>query len=116
VALRDRGTPPGPDWGRGNKRKLVDGLRLRCPVRRPAHPGAHGALDQWAYLHQVTLDFSRPGKPPTMRWWRKIEAWREHYNESRPHTSMGYVPPSVFAQQARRNAAHEPGLLAPELD
>src|SRR5438552_2586951 len=21
------------------------------------------ALDQWAYLHQVTLDFSRPGKP-----------------------------------------------------
>ncbi len=22
-----------------------------------------GALDQWAYLHQVTLDFSRPGKP-----------------------------------------------------
>lgn len=21
------------------------------------------ALDQWAYLHQITLDFSRPGKP-----------------------------------------------------
>ena len=21
------------------------------------------ALDQWAYLHQVTLDFSRPGNP-----------------------------------------------------
>lgn len=21
------------------------------------------ALDQWAYLHQVALDFSRPGKP-----------------------------------------------------
>jgi len=26
------------------------------------------ALDQWAYLHEVTLDFSRPGKPTTMRW------------------------------------------------
>jgi putative transposase len=21
------------------------------------------ALDQWAYLHEVTVDFSRPGKP-----------------------------------------------------
>jgi transposase InsO family protein len=34
---------------------------------------------------------------------RKIEAWREHYNESRPHTALGYVPPREFAQQAARN-------------
>lgn len=85
------------------------------------------ALDQWAYLHQVTLDFSRPGKPTdnalvesfngrlrdeclNTNWFLslddarcKIEAWREHYNQSRPHTSLGYVPPSVFAQQAAGN-------------
>lgn len=59
------------------------------------------ALDQWAYLRQVTLDFSRPGKPTdnalvesfnrrlrdeclNTSWFlslddgeRKIEAWRE---------------------------------------
>jgi putative transposase len=34
---------------------------------------------------------------------RKIEAWRQHYNVSRPHTSLGFVPPSVFAQRAARN-------------
>jgi len=86
------------------------------------------ALDQWAYLHQVTLDFSRPGKPTdnalvesfngrlrdeclNTNWFlslddakRKIEAWREHYNESRPHTALGYVSPREFAQQAARNA------------
>ena len=86
------------------------------------------ALDQWAYLHQVTLDFSRPGKPTdnalvesfngrlrdeclNTNWFlslddakRKIEAWREHYNESRPHTALGYVPPREFARQAARNA------------
>ena len=87
------------------------------------------ALDQWAYLHQVTLDFSRPRKPTdnalveffngrlrdeclntNTNWFlslddakRKIEAWRQHYNESRPHTSMGFVPPSVFAQRAAGN-------------
>src|SRR5277367_1768324 len=73
------------------------------------------ALDQWAYMHQVTLDFSRPGKPTdnalvesfngrlrdeclNTNWFislddakRKIEAWREQYNESRPHTALGYV-------------------------
>ena len=61
------------------------------------------ALDQWAYLHQVTLDFSRPGKPTdnavvesfngrlrdeclNTNWFMslddaksKIEAWRRHY-------------------------------------
>jgi putative transposase len=84
------------------------------------------ALDQWAYLHQVTLDSSRPGKPTdnalvesfngrlrdeclNTNWFlslddarRKIEAWRQHYNASRPHTSLGFVPPSVFAQRDRR--------------
>ena len=86
------------------------------------------ALDQWAYLHAVTLDFSRPGKPTdnalvesfngrlrdeclNTSWFlslddarRKIEAWRQHYNTSRPHTSLGFVPPSVFAQRAAGNA------------
>ena len=86
------------------------------------------ALDQWAYLHGVTLDFSRPGKPTdnaliesfngrlrdeclNINWFlslddarRKIEARRAYYNETRPHTSLGFVPPSVFAQQAARNA------------
>lgn len=93
------------------------------------------ALDQWAYLHQVTLDFSRPGKPTdnafvesfngrlrdeclNTNWFlslddarNKIEAWRRHYNETRPHTSLGHVPPREFAQLAARNAGQEPGLL-----
>ena len=85
------------------------------------------ALDQWAYLHRVTLDFSRPGKPTdnalvesfngrlrdeclNTNWFlslddarHKIEAWREYYNESRPHTSLGFVPPRVFAQRTAGN-------------
>jgi putative transposase len=88
------------------------------------------AFDQWAYLHQVTLDFSRPGKPTdnalvesfngrlrdqclNTNWFlslddakRKIEAWRQHYNESRPHTSLGFVPPSVFCSARRRERRH----------
>ena len=30
---------------------------------------------------------------------RKIAAWREEYNEERPHSSLGYVAPAVFARR-----------------
>jgi Integrase core domain len=33
----------------------------------------------------------------------KIEAWRRHYNETRPHTALGFVSPSEYAQLAARN-------------
>jgi putative transposase len=73
------------------------------------------ALDQWAYMNKVTLDFSRPGKPTdnafvesfngrlrdeclNTHWFlslddarAKIEAWRRDFNESRPHTSPGFM-------------------------
>jgi putative transposase len=69
----------------------------------------------------VTLDFSRPGKPTdnayvesfngrlreeclNVNWFLsledaqvKIEAWRREYNESRPHTALGHLPPAEFA-------------------
>ena len=77
-------------------------------------------LDLWAYAKDVTLDFSRPGKPTdngfieafnsklrteclNAHWFmsladarEKLEAWRRHYNEDRPHSAIGYnVPISV---------------------
>jgi putative transposase len=79
------------------------------------------ALDRWAYEHGVTLDFSRPGKPTdnayaesfngrlreeclNVNWFLsledaqvKIAAWRQEYNERRPHTALGHLPPAEFA-------------------
>src|SRR4051794_26100631 len=87
------------------------------------------ALDRWAYENGVTLDFSRPGKPTdnafvesfngrlrdeclNAHWFlsladarSKIEAWRREYNESRPHTSLGWMTPQEFALAAARDAA-----------
>jgi putative transposase len=87
------------------------------------------ALDRWAYANGVTLDFSRPGKPTdnafiesfngrlrdeclNAHWFlsladarAKIEAWRRHYNESRPHTSLGWMTPAEYAATAVRKAA-----------
>lgn len=74
-------------------------------------------LDLWAYKNDVTLDFSRPGKPTdnafiesfngkfraeclNAHWFlglddarEKLETWRRDYNELRPHSAIGDKPP-----------------------
>jgi len=74
-------------------------------------------LDLWAYQNNVTLDFSRPGKPTdnafieafngrlraeclNTHWFltledagKKLENWRRHYNEVRPHGAIGNKAP-----------------------
>jgi putative transposase len=77
-------------------------------------------LDLWAFMHNVTLDFSRPGKPTdnafieslngkfraeclNANWFlsldearRKCEAWRRDYNEVRPHSAIGNKVPIML--------------------
>ena len=77
-------------------------------------------LDLWAYARQVTLDFSRPGKPTDngfieafnsklraeclhAHWLmsladaaEKPEDWRRHSNDDRPHSAIGYNVPSAL--------------------
>ena len=76
------------------------------------------ALDQWAYWHHVTLDFSRPGKPTDnalveafngslrreclSQYWftspadaeQRLRAWQAEYNNSRPHSALEHHPPA----------------------
>ena len=75
-------------------------------------------MDVWAYTNNVTLDFSRPGKPTdnafieafnsklrgeclNAHWFmnlddavQKLETWRRHYNYERPHSAIGNIPPA----------------------
>jgi len=86
-------------------------------------------VDLWAYANKVVLDFSRPGKPTdnafiesfnsrfrdeclNQHWFlnladakQKIEAWRQDYNTTRPHSSIGNVPPQQFYQEAMAASA-----------
>lgn len=78
------------------------------------------ALDHWAYWNRVQLDFSRPGKPTdnayiesfnaslrreclSQHWFTsltdaeaKLSAYRDEYNNSRPHSSLEDLPPAHF--------------------
>ena len=87
-------------------------------------------LDLWAYQRQVTLDFSRPGKPTdnafiesfngkfraeclNVHWFMslddartKMEDWRKDYNEVRPHSAIGNNPPISLHKSS--SAIHPP--------
>lgn len=81
------------------------------------------AMFVWAQTHAVWLRFIQPGKPVqnafaesftgrlrdeclNEHWFgsllearRLIEEWRCHYNERRPHSSLGYQTPATYARQ-----------------
>jgi len=81
------------------------------------------ALDVWAHRHGVKLRYIEPGKPMqnpyiesfngkfrdeclNQHWFLNvieakqiIERWRQEYNEVRPHSSLGNVPPAEFARR-----------------
>jgi len=82
------------------------------------------AMFIWSKKTGVTLHFIKPGKPTqnafveffngkfrdgclNQHWFLSledarqiIEQWRTHYNEVRPHSSLGYQPPAVYEKQA----------------
>ena len=81
-------------------------------------------LDEWAYRNNVKLHFIEPGKPTqngfvesfngTFRneclnenWFMNlgearqiIETWRKKYNEVRPHSSLKYLTPEEYTNNA----------------
>ena len=87
-------------------------------------------LDLRAYANNVTLDFSRPGKPTdnafieafnskvrseclNAHWFmslddarRKMEDWLKDYNEVRPHSAIGNKTPISLL--------NHPGATTPE--
>ena len=82
------------------------------------------AMFFWARERSIRLQFIQPGKPTqnafvesfngkfreyclNLHWFRSLEEaeetiskWRQHYNEERPHSSLGRLTPRQFAEQA----------------
>lgn len=89
-------------------------------------------LDEWAYQRGVRLRFIDPGKPVqnavvesfhgrlrdeclNEHWFvsladarRIVERWRQDYNRSRPHSSLGYRTPEEFRRSHDGAAAPLP--------
>jgi putative transposase len=84
-------------------------------------------FDRWAYENKVILDYSRPGKPTdnpfiesfngsfrdeclNVNWFlsmddaaEKIEAWRDEYNNFRPHSSLNDLTPNEVIEMYKNS-------------
>jgi len=101
----------------------------RIPQRLQTDNGSEfisKSMDRWAYENQVTMDFSRPGKPTdnafiesfngslrdeclNVHWFLsledaqgKIEHWRQEYNHFRPHSSLNNLTPAEFVRNHQK--------------
>lgn len=112
-----------------NVAEIMETLKMkysRTPQRIQVDNGTEFTskdFDRWAHTNNVTLDYSRPGKPTdnpfiesfngsfrdeclNTNWFlsledaaEKIEAWRMEYNCFRPHSSLkGKTPDEVMEQ------------------
>jgi putative transposase len=87
-------------------------------------------MQDWAACNGVELRFIQPGKPVqnayiesfnsrfrdeclSQHWFASlshmrsvIDNWREDYNHHRPHSTLGYVPPAVFAARYCQRAGN----------
>ncbi|CBM10051.1 putative transposase [Ralstonia solanacearum PSI07] len=90
------------------------------------------ALEQWAYANGVSLKLIQAGKPTQNACIESfngkfrdeclnehgftslaharavIAAWRQDYNEARPHSAWNYQPPAEFAARYRATAVAPP--------
>jgi putative transposase len=98
----------------------------RCPEVIVSDNGSEftsKAMATWAHFAGVRLHFIEPGKPTQngftesfngkfrfgcldATWFlslemarKSIEGWRKEYNEIRPHSALGGLPPKEFARQ-----------------
>ena len=89
------------------------------------------ALVSWIVTQGIRTALIEPGKPwqngvsesfngkfrdecLSLEWFRSraeakaiIEAWRRHYNEVRPHSSLDYLTPNEFVARAARSASDQ---------
>jgi putative transposase len=85
------------------------------------------ALDRWTYRQGVDLTLIATGKPTQNAYIASfgmfrdeslndyslvharavITAWRHDYNEARPHSSIGRMPPAEFALRHRSQTRHD---------
>jgi putative transposase len=86
------------------------------------------AMFEWTHRREIESCFIEPGKPSqnafiesfngrlrdeclnenvfsSLHQAREIvESWRQHYNEYRPHSSIGYLTPLEYRQQLEQAA------------
>ncbi len=108
--ISERGTPlylrsdNGPEFVSRALLKWIIDQGIETALIDPGKPWQNGALESFnGKFRDECLN---------MEWFRSrgearilIEAWRKHFNEVRPHSSLGYLTPAEFAAKLQQTNA-----------
>jgi putative transposase len=108
--ISERGAPlylrsdNGPEFVSRALLKWIIDQGIETALIDPGKPWQNGALESFnGKFRDECLN---------MEWFRSrgearvlIEAWRKHFNEVRPHSSLGYLTPAEFAAKLRQTNA-----------
>jgi transposase InsO family protein len=98
----DNGPPFGSDGAGGLTRLSAWWLKLgiRPHFIRPASPQDNGRHER---MHrELKAQTSRPAAATLCEQQARFEAFRQHYNEERPHEALGQVPPASLWEPSDR--------------
>ena len=74
------------------------GIRVELPFEQEVNPFVEQAFEHQSFFSRLRDKFLAVEGFQNLPAARKLTvAWREDYNRYRPHSSLGYVPPSEFA-------------------
>jgi putative transposase len=130
IALVAGHSMPGWRVGQILDRAIAERGRPRSIVCDNGPEFAGRVLDLWAHQQGVALQFIRPGKPIenafvesfngkfrdeclSVNWFAsltdaqlQIEAWRQDFNELRPHRGLSSLTPAEFARRLQHQTTH----------
>jgi transposase InsO family protein len=98
----DNGAPFGGTGALGLTRLSVWWLQLgiRVQFSRPGCPGDNAAHEQ---MHRILkAEAATPPAPTLAAQNRRLERWRQRYNQLRPHEALGQMPPALHYRVSRR--------------
>lgn len=110
----DNGTPFGSTGIGGLTRLSVWWLQLGITVDfiTPGKPQQNGCHER---MHRsLKLEAAIPPSRTLQEQQKRLEAWRERFNEQRPHEALGQATPaSLYRPSSRRLPAKDPGFAYP---
>ncbi len=105
----------GPEFVAKAVRDWVAAVVAKTAFIEPGSPWENGYCESFdAKLRDEFLNQSLFFGPEHARI--KISTWTDDYNQQRPHSALGYIPPAVYAANltiaAQSRAKHAEALIA----
>ena len=101
----------GPEFVARAIQEWLQRLRIETLYIAPGSPWENGYAESFhsklrdEFLSQEVFESVRSAR-------RQTSAWREDYNDHRPHSSLGYLTPGEYAARCATSAPEQPSPTA----